>query len=81
MEHLQGILSKVADGLPDGIGEKLKGYVDKYSQDSNGVLMLVVGLIIVYFVLKMVMPMVQSVLLFAVVGLIGWVVFQKWGNK
>lgn len=81
MEHLQGILNQVAGRIPAGVGDKLKGYVDQYSKDSNGLLMLVVGLIIVYFVLKMVMPMVQSVILFAVVGIIGWMVFQKWGKN
>lgn len=80
MEHLQGVLNQLSGGLPGGVGNKLKGYLDQYSQDSNGLLMLVVGLIVVYFALKMLMPMVQSVIIVAVVGLVGWMAFQKWGS-
>ena len=80
MEHLQGVLNQFAGGLPGGVGDKLKGYLNQYSQDSNGLLMLVVGLIVAYFALKMLMPMVQSVIIVAVVGLVGWMAFQKWGS-
>ena len=80
MEHLQGVLDHITHSLPNGVGDQLRNHINRYTQDSNGVLLLIVGLIVVYFLLKMVMPMVQSVIVVAVMVLVAWVALQKWND-
>lgn len=88
MNHLQGAVETLSQGLSDGlkgvgmghVGDQLKSYLDKYSQDSNGLIMVVVGLLVVYFLMKMLMPMLQSSIVVIVIALVGWIMFQKWSG-
>ncbi len=78
MKEFYNIIENLQKQIPPGVNKQLKEYLGKYSQDSNSLMWLVIGLVILYFVIKMLMPMVQSVIVIAVVALIGWFVYKKW---
>ena len=80
MDNIQSIISGIVDQLPKGMADQLKEYLSQYTNDSsgNGILWLIAGLIVLYFVLKMLLPMVQSVVLFAILAAGGWFMYQKW---
>lgn len=88
MDHLQNAVETLGEGLSSGLhgvglgslGEQLKGHLDTYNKDSNGLIMIVVGLIVIYFVMKTLMPMIQSGIVIVIIGLVAWIAFQKWGG-
>ncbi len=79
MDNFKNLIDNFNDQIPNGVKSKLNEYLGKYSKDSNNLLWFIAGLIVVYFVLKMIMPMVQNVIVLVIIALVGWVSMQKMG--